>query len=677
MRSRIVLAGIFLAVALMHAGTWSAHAAQFPGEGAGTARQEKRFAFEMRSQPWAKVFAWLSDQTGLPFLSDGAPAGEFTFQPAKANQTYTLTQIIDILNDALESSKHIIIRRDSALVLRAADEPIDPNLVPLLQPAELEGRGRTELVRVALPLKNLQAREVLAEVKKLMGPFSSATATSPNNLVLLDTSGNLKQVLKIVQDSPPGDSTETLAHVCLFVRATYAQKIIEELLTSRAQNKGGGRPAPQLVRISTDRRTNTVFVSGGPEHIAQAKAVLTRIDVAAQGSPRLALGPHLLKTYNVAAGNARAVAEALQRIFRGETDVEITALSNNQILVWADPEDQLAVARHLVELQPAPLATEVIVLSSLPPARTAETLRSMFGATRTGGGGVPFIEADPARNALIVKANKEQLDDIRSTLRSLGEGAPAGSARTFSVERGDAASLAEAMERLLREMRPNPVRVIMPDQKGGPAMKGKDKGGAPKKETSKAAGEITMTVVANKLIVACEDPQALALAQELVRMLTTTGDADGKYEVVKLRHANAADVAQVLDKAFNDPGKAAIERVRIVADSATNALLIKASPLDLLTVRRLLSSALDAEEADAAAPPQIRIIGPLKNAKAREVVNILRDIFGARPDDKSSAAAKGGPRFSVDERTNSIVVQCSPALQLEINALVTRLDEKL
>jgi type II secretory pathway component GspD/PulD (secretin) len=481
-----------------------------------------------------------------------------------------------------------------------------------------------------------------------------------------------------VQERGAGDTSETFAHVCVFVRATYAQKIIQELLMSRRPAKGGGQFAPpQMVRISTDQRTNTVFVSGAAEHIAQAKAVLTKIDVAAQGSPRLALGPHLLKTYNVAAGNARAVAEALQRIFRGETDVEITALSNNQILVWADPEDQLAVARHLVELQPAPLATEVIVLSTLPPAKTAETLRSMFGAARTGGGGVPFIEADPARNALIVKASKEQLDDIRATLRSLGEGAPAGSTRTFNVERGDAASLAEALERLLKDVRSNPVRVIMPEQKAGPAMKGKDKGSTPKKDTSKVAGEITMTVLGNKLIVACDDPQALALAQELVRMLTSASDAEGKFEVIKLRHAKAADIALVLDKAFNGAGKGTPERVQIVADAATNALLIKAGPLDQLTVRRLLSSALDAEEADAAALPGIRIIGPLKHAKAREVVNILRDIFGARPDDKAaSAPAKGVPRFSVDERTNSIVVQCSPALEVQIEALVTRLDGK-
>jgi type II secretory pathway component GspD/PulD (secretin) len=490
-------------------------------------------------------------------------------------------------------------------------------------------------------------------------------------------SGAAKGESTNIQDRGAGDATETLAHVCAFVRATYAQKIIEALLSSGKPGKAAGQPPPQQVRLTVDQRTNTLFVSGGPEQIAQAKAVLVKIDVPAQGSPRLALGPHLLKTYSVAAGNARAVAEALQRIFRSEADVEISALSNNQILVWADPEDQLAVARHLIELQPAPLATEVIVLSTLPPAKTADTLRSMFGATRSGGGGVPFIEADPARNALVVKASKEQLDDIRATLRSLGEGAPAGSARTFSVERGDAAALAEALERLLKDMRPNPVRVIIPDQKSGPAMKGKDKGGAPKKDTSKAAGEITMTVVANKLIVACEDPQALALAQELVRMLTSTGDADGKYEVIKLRHASAADIAVVLEKAFNGPGKGTRERVLIVADPATNSLLIKASPLDLLTVRRLLSSALDAEEADAAALPGIRIIGPLKNAKAREVVNILRDIFGARPDDKAaSAPAKGGPRFSVDERTNSIVVQCSPVLQAQIDALVSKLEVK-
>src|SRR5437870_5030714 len=43
------------------------------------------------------------------------------------------------------------------------------------------------------------------------------------------------------------------------------------------------------------------------------------------------------------------------------------------------------------------------------------------------------------------------------------------------------------------------------------------------------------------------------------------------------------------------------ERIRVVADPATNALLIKASPLDFLTIRNLIDKQLDGGHTDALA----------------------------------------------------------------------------
>src|SRR4051812_17123688 len=41
---------------------------------------DKEIAFEMRAKPWATVFEWFSDQTGMPFSSQYAPpSGTFTF----------------------------------------------------------------------------------------------------------------------------------------------------------------------------------------------------------------------------------------------------------------------------------------------------------------------------------------------------------------------------------------------------------------------------------------------------------------------------------------------------------------------------------------------------------------------------------------------------------------------
>jgi hypothetical protein len=141
----------------------------------------------------------------------------------------------------------------------------------------------------------------------------------------------------------------------------------------------------------------------------------------------------------------------------------------------------------------------------------------------------------------------------------------------------------------------------------------------PKKDADKNAGKgapVVITAVGNKLIIKSEDPEALQLVSDLVRYFTTAPAGD--FEVIRLKHANAVDTAKLLDELFNGAKPAATgggfnfpgkgkgggfgfpgqfggfpgqfpgagapaaqreEKIRVVADAATNALLVQASPL--------------------------------------------------------------------------------------------------
>ncbi len=401
---------------------------------------------------------------------------------------------------------------------------------------------------------------------------------------------------------------------------------------------------------------------------------------ATPGKPRPLTGEPMLRIYPVPAGQAEAIATALQKIYPATADVKIAAVGATQVMAYTtSPETQFTIARHLQQL-----VIEVAPLTTLDAARTVELLRGMFD--RGGAGGL-FLDVDRARNALVLRGTRDQLEEIKQALRALGEAPPARTAnlRIITLEKGSAATLAEALQRLLRQMRPNPVRVVVPGQKEAPAPKPgpqPPKGGA--KPADKVPAPVTLTAVGNKLIVGSDDPQVLALAQELVRLLVHT-DGSGDFEVIRLRHASATAVALTLDEAFNGPHKSEgrgpaprAERIRVVADPVTNSLLLKASPLDLLTIRRLLEKALDVEAADAAPVVQTRLIGPLKHAQAAEVAQVVRAVYGEGA--ARSGAPDARPRIAlsvgVDARTNSLVIRGTPALQEEIVALVERLDKK-
>jgi hypothetical protein len=171
------------------------------------AAPKKATAFEFRQVPWARVFEWLSDRTGLPVLSAQKPTGTFTFVSPQPGKTYTVPEVVDILNEALLGQHFLLVRRERSFTVVPADERIDPTLVPRVRPEELESRGRTELVSLVVTLKSSAAEDLAPEVKKLLGPFGDVLVLkTANRLVLQDTAGNLRRVYATLLELEQGDN---------------------------------------------------------------------------------------------------------------------------------------------------------------------------------------------------------------------------------------------------------------------------------------------------------------------------------------------------------------------------------------------------------------------------------------------------------------------------------------
>lgn len=753
-----------------------------PAQTAGeTASKPKTISFEMRDKPWSAVLEWLSDQTGLPVITTAKPTGTFTFiEPKKKD--YTIPEVIDILNEALLGQKFVIIRRERSFTIVPADEKIPPDYLPRIRVEDLDTHGNTEVAQVVLPLNSLVAEDLVSEVKKMMGPFGEAVAMAKaNQLILTDTVGNLKRIYKTIKDIEESErgASESFSHVCQYIKARDAEKILKDLLGDprdviRATQpafpfnmggfggRGGGgggfmaqqqaqAAAPgQKVRmhyISCDERTNTVLVTGPADKIAQAREILKKIDVPQQGQPPVIVGPAFLKTYSVPAGNAEALAKTLAEIYKASQTIRITPAGQNTILVWAPPDDQIDIAKHITGATENNSVTEVIPLNSQDANTVVNTLKGMFGDTKVGA---PYVEADTNRNAVIVRGSSEQLAQIKAALVAIGEsGISSGNMRVITISKGSAAAVADALQKMLTQMRPNPVKVIVP---GGaetkpalPAPAAPAKGSSPgggeeqepqsaqpqpkpqledpqKKTTGSEKGKpapITITAVGNKLVVTSEDPQALAMVQELVRLLTTTPGAEGDFEVIRLKNASATDAAKVLDEAFNGtkqqapqqgfpffgrfggmnaqpPANPAENRIRVVADPSSNSLLVKASPVDMLTIKRLLEKAIDSGQNESNGIDRTWVIGPLKYAAAADVVSVVKDVYREHMNNNPIPGQTPGFRFrgppqnlnldangnaravtlsvGVDDRSNSLIVNCSTALHDDIKKLAETLD---
>jgi type II secretory pathway component GspD/PulD (secretin) len=170
------------------------------GEAKPAKPAEKRFAFEVRDKPWDYVLEWLSEQTGIPVIASPMPTGTLTLN-SPANKTYTIPDIVDILNDALMGQKYRLIRLEQAYYLFDVSQPLDDNVIPRIQLADLDQHGNSEIVSIVVHLSGLEAVDVKNDFTELLGPYGRIVAMPKSNgLVMRGQVGNLKYLLQTIEE---------------------------------------------------------------------------------------------------------------------------------------------------------------------------------------------------------------------------------------------------------------------------------------------------------------------------------------------------------------------------------------------------------------------------------------------------------------------------------------------
>jgi general secretion pathway protein D len=749
---------------------------------------DKLYTLELREKQWKGVFEWLVDKTGIPFITTHQPpTGTFSFV-APPGKKYAMTEIVDVINQGLLAHKYILLRRPSSFTLIPADEKIPAELVTHIKLSELPEWGDTEIVKVTYKLANsgLLAEETAPDVKKMMGPFGEVVPMiGPNQLIMTDTVKNLKTIIAIIKDlENPETQNQALVYECKFIRAREAETYISKVLDIKTppanqppprvgqggfqfqfpggfQQQQAAQPASKrskTVTVSSDERTNTVTVNGPPDKINIAKTVLTKIDVSEPGGQVLSLGPPLWKDYDAPQGNADALVKILLENYKGDSGIKAYALGANRLMVQAMPEQHAAVSGFLGKTKPPATDSKVFILRALDAEKTTEWLKAMFGDKA----GAPYFASDSLRNGIIAKGSPEQLKEVKSVIDSL-EGsdtnAQAGNFRIINLGDGSGTTMAEALGKFLQQTRPNtPLKIVIPGQddptrpqiapmpRGTPPLPKKTSllsGGLeftqfvdPQKNNPPAGkpdepkgAPITITAFGNKVLIHCDDPKMLDLAQELVRLYSSSSNI-GDFVVRRLKFANAVETATLLDGLFNNnptakpaagptigPGGGgrgggpgaffqammaaqqppAKERVRVIADPATNSLLLKANLLDLATIDRLLKDSIDVNYTDSDALIKTFVVGPLKHAIASDVAKNITDVYhqnmttsqstvrqptgfggrgqGGAPAPAASTAKVVSLSVSVDNHTNSLIIGCPTKMKDDIVRLVNEIDQ--
>lgn len=182
------------------------------------------------------------------------------------------------------------------------------------------------------------------------------------------------------------------------------------------------------------------------------------------------------------------------------------------------------------------------------------------------------------------------------------------------------------------------------------------------------------------------------MAIELIQRLDQPVTPAARFQVFPLKHASAAEAKVLIDSFLGqaedqqqaqDAVTEAMEdvptlapRALVVADQRTNSLIVSAGQRDLAEIAALLAR-IDTPGATA----ELKVF-TIVNGDAAALEAMLRQLFSIPEDGEAAAAggglAGGGPvrmQFSIDERTNSIIVAGSREDLAVVEAILLRLDE--
>ena len=162
----------------------------------------------------------------------------------------------------------------------------------------------------------------------------------------------------------------------------------------------------------------------------------------------------------------------------------------------------------------------------------------------------------------------------------------------------------------------------------------------------------------------------------ILREIDVTGIGQ-EISVVLLEYSDAAKMVTLLNTVFKptrSKGKGVEQKaLTMVADERTNTLVLRASEIDTLRIRRLIAM-IDKEAPRGKGKIHVYYC---KNATAEELAKVLQDVPSDKagaPKGKSAPVVSGQVRISADKATNSLIIMADKDDYLVLEEVIKKLD---
>lgn len=578
----------------------------------------------------------------------------------------------------------------------------------------------------------LGAADPLALSRALIESFPKAKfGADATNGGLFATSNEqeLESISKIVSEvnQQPGKLPSFRAFP---LKHANAESVAKSLTTALGTRSTAG--------ITYQRDAKTVFAVGAKQDLTNIEQMIAQMDVPESGE-----NARRLEIISLRGVDGKSISTALESLFKDSAipaEIKYDTL-NEQLFITADPKQLAMITDSLKKLTPPKRELAILQLEDNDPYSFKIMAEALFADEPLNS--TPSITVDGNQQQLLVRGTQEQINMIRKLSTQLGEQSridPVKSDTTSSnpsrlrvvpIHRNPK-PLLEDVERLWPLLRGNPIQVVDPKEiSKEPAVppqaipntsdlptaefEGRSRYVAvqpPADTNSEPSNSLPPVIVVtgeNQWTIASDDPDALArLDQLLATLLNPIMEpyaTAGNYSVYILRHSDAKQLATLLTDLFRpserssrNPVSDALQRVKIVADTRINALVIGGNRADRKVIEELLG-VFDSKDLIDRLQRITPILVPLQSASAKNVSDIVKEVYKSQltsgagrdpldiPEGVSSDVAtilqqinaqSSSPllTLSIDDPSNTLVLRGPSELTEEVKAFITSLDQQ-
>jgi len=372
-----------------------------------------RLKFNFRFQRWAEVLDWYAKQCDLSLVIDAPPPGTFNYSDTK---DYSQVEAMDLLNSVLSTKGYTLIRRDRMLLVIDLQEGLPEGLIPRVEIADLDKRGKFEIVSVIFPLGDLDPAAVKTEITPLLGTFgTSVSLPLTKQLLVTDAAGVIRAISAVIASMPKTPATTATAaappELAVFPVSAADAKVAEEVLVKMF-------PAAKVV---ADIKAQQINAFATPTELAAIKGVVEQMQAhnPPDKKPRLEVYP--VRTPNSAqlVANLALVAPLARITFDAR---------EQQIVAFGSPEDQANLKASIEKLSAGGTVEqnrqmEIYPLFKADPTSTVTLLQAILPQAR--------FTVDPQTRRLVVIGSPDDQKAIKAILEQLQSTTPGPETQTL------------------------------------------------------------------------------------------------------------------------------------------------------------------------------------------------------------------------------------------------------